>query len=186
VSNKLLSLIQTLVVAAAAAGVLSIVVVQFVNGNTERKEDEQVSLASREHNCRADFTRAESFIRHSPSLLKLVSEKVFNPRFDQPSAAAGFAPNDEYIWIRTKPDNLFPPNVIEPKNSFFKGLSESQSNFLKGLSFTSVDSPAPMVVRFKSIDMTNKQATVSSYCSNKSFSVDLKDLYGIFQTIDFE
>ncbi len=46
-SNKLLSLIQTLVVAAAAAGVLSIVVVQFVNGNTERKEDEQVSLANR-------------------------------------------------------------------------------------------------------------------------------------------
>jgi hypothetical protein len=186
--NIFLSPAKAFTFMGVASGILFILLVQLLNHNVvesgKRKDTEQMNLLSQETNCRSSFTRSQSLVLNSPSLFKLVTQKVDNPRFSR--AAPGFRPDSDYIWIRTNSASLFPPNTVIYGNDFFKDLSESKSIFIDGLSLTNSNVLPPVIVSLQSIDVFRNQAVVSSLCTDKQFSVDLKDLYEIFQTIDFE
>ncbi|MFN6562425.1 MAG: hypothetical protein RMY28_021900 [Nostoc sp. ChiSLP01] len=148
---------------------------QFAEESAKTKQAELVDLASKEERCKGDLMIGESRVKSSRNLSKLVNENIAHPRLSQPSAAAGFTPNSPYLLIRTVAVPLIPVDAAEKRNDFFKSLSEATNS-----------PPPPLKVNAKSLDVQNKQAVVFSDCSDKPFVVNIKDLYEISQTVDYD
>ncbi|MBE9038230.1 hypothetical protein [aff. Roholtiella sp. LEGE 12411] len=114
-------------------------------------------LIERKKECEFQIEKAKDFISLSPSLIKLINEKTANPKLSQPSATAGYNEGGEYLLITGKLPKL---DVTE-------------------------EIPSALVIEVKSFDFKNKQVTVSSDCVPEPFTVNLGDLYAVFQTVDY-
>lgn len=160
-------LVQNKILLAILAGVTSIGSFQVWQHN---QQEYQKFIAEREKNCEAGFALARAAINHSPSLQNLIYNNIKNPALKQPGINSEFKKDSDYLLIKTKPDYLLPPNVDNYDSQFFKSLSKRGDN-----------PPKPLEVTAISLDMTKKQAVVSSYCSKTPFTVSLEDLYETYQ-----
>ncbi|MBD6620620.1 hypothetical protein FNW02_33840 [Komarekiella sp. 'clone 1'] len=136
------------------SGVLVFGAYKLISDN-QAKADAQ--LIERAEQCEFQIGKAKKYVSLSPSLIKLINEKVANPKLAQPSAARGYKEGQEYLLISEK----------FPKLDVTKQI------------------PQVLAVRSKSFDFQNKQVIVSSDCTPESFTVKLGDLYEVFQTVDY-
>jgi hypothetical protein len=123
--------------------------------DNKSKADSQ--LLERANMCDFQLGKAKKYVSLSPSLIKLINEKIANPKLAQPSEVRGYKEDQEYLLISEK----FPKLDVTKEN------------------------PQVLVVRSKSFDFQNKRVTVSSDCVPEPFTVNLGDLYEVFQTVDY-
>ncbi|NDJ26143.1 hypothetical protein GS682_32130 [Nostoc sp. B(2019)] len=111
----------------------------------------------RTRKCQFQIDKAKTYISLSPSLIKLINEKIANPKLSQPSATAGYKVGNEYLLLTEK----------LPKLDVTKEV------------------PPVLLIKANSFDFQNKQVIVDSDCTPELFTVNLGDLYAVFQTVDY-
>lgn len=168
--KSLYLLIQNKILLAILAGVVSIGSFQIWQYNQEKHYK---FLAQQEQSCKFDLSRGEDNVRQSRNLRNLKYNQVVNPGLEQPGINSEFKPGKGYVLIYTNNRPLLATNS-----------ATYETDFLKSLSTADGFAPQPLVVTAVSIDVSQKQALVSSACSPKPFIVPLENLYETFQPID--
>ncbi|MBX9256235.1 hypothetical protein H1Q63_20265 [Desmonostoc muscorum CCALA 125] len=168
--NSLYRLIPNKILLAILAGVVSIGSFQIWQYNQQKYNK---FIAAKEKECEFDLDIADTNVKQSRSLRNLRYNQIANPGLEQPGINSEFEKGKAYLVISTKAGYIIPPNT-----------SNYESTFFQSLSITSEHPPQPIIVRGVSINISKKQALVSSYCSSEPFVVPLENLYENFQPID--
>ncbi|MBD2415976.1 hypothetical protein FACHB389_31415 [Nostoc calcicola FACHB-389] len=168
--NSLYRLIPNKILLAILAGVVSIGSFQIWQYNQQKYKK---FIAAKEKECEFDLDIADTNVKQSRSLRNLRYNQIANPGLEQPGINSEFEKGKAYVVIKTKPGYVIPTNI-----------SNYDSTLFKTLSITSTTPPQPLIVRGVSIDISKKQALVSSHCSKQHFVVPLENLYENFQPID--
>ncbi|MBE9210530.1 hypothetical protein IQ244_29315 [Nostoc sp. LEGE 06077] len=170
--KSLSTLIQNKILLAILAGVLSIGSFQVWKYNQEKY---QKFVANRERECEVDLSQAKISVNYSTSLKLLKYNNVVRKGLRQPGLTSSFTKGAGYVLLKTKPDYLIPPDVENYNSPFFKSLSIVHDS-----------PPQPLMVTAISVDVTKKEALVSSDCSKMPFTVPLENLYATYQTSDID
>ncbi|MCG6133983.1 MAG: hypothetical protein MET45_04895 [Nostoc sp. LLA-1] len=168
--NLLPLVIQNKILLAILAGVVSIGSFQVWQYNQQKHEE---FIAGKEKECKFDLETGEITVKQSRNLRNLKYNDIKNSELEQPGINSEFKAGESYVLINTKSGSIIPANTSNYDSLFFRTLATSYDY-----------PPPPLIVRGVSIDLQNKQALVSSYCSSKPFVIPLENLYETFQTID--
>jgi hypothetical protein len=106
--KNLSSLIQNNILLAILAGVVSIGSFQVWQYNQHKYD---LFIAAKEKKCEFDLRIAETNVKQSRNLRNLRYNKIANPGLEQPGINSEFEKGKAYVFIKTKPGYLIPPNT---------------------------------------------------------------------------
>ncbi|MBD2531913.1 hypothetical protein H6G97_20920 [Nostoc flagelliforme FACHB-838] len=142
------------------------------------QEQHEKFLAEQQKACQQDLDIAEDYVNNSKTLYSVYNADVlhqgkFNKEIERPGNNSPFEPGASYILIYNTPAALIPSHP-RYDGKFFESLSKKTLKY----------SPQPLMVVAKSFQPN--QATVTTSCSPKPFTVSLDNLYEISQKSDFD
>lgn len=135
-------------------------------------------IAQQQKKCQQELDEADEYVKHSKTLYAIYYADVFhqgklNYQVQRPGIESPFNPGNRYILLYNTPANLIPNNP-RYDGDFFEMLSKKSAKY----------SPEPLMVTAKSLK--DKQATVTTFCSPKPFTVSVENLYDTVQSNDFQ